>query len=299
MNLNDYIKKCKKIIELPYNKFNLDNYASILVKEYLNYDITFDKVKEDGPIKLMSGQHRNAIILNTKCTTSDKRKVYLVGKGVLFDSGGYDLKDDMKDMNTDMAGMAIAMAVASYINNPNVIAYCPVATNFIHNNGIIPCDQIKIGDKTVEVLNTDAEGRLILAEALSHLKPTKNDIIITIATLTGACAYAIGDKATAVLSPSDILAELYYKASLKTKELAWRLPLWEYLDKKLKKKVVPNILKDKCGTINAALFLKQFVKYPNNWIHLDIAYSSYDEDKRKATGEPIKTLVEFIKKLGV
>jgi len=244
----------------------------------------------------MSGQDENAgIICSNINDTSKKRNIYIVGKGILFDSGGYDLKHKMLGMKTDMAGMAISFAVSSYINSSKIVSFCPVATNFIHNNNIIPADYIKIGNKEVEITNTDAEGRLILAETLSQLPVEKNDIIITIATLTGACAYALGEKATAFMTPNEKLADDYYKASNKSKELAWRLPLWDYLQKNFNKKRIINSEKEKCGTIMAGMFIKQFVKYPNNWIHLDIAYSSYNDKTKKATGEPIKTLIEFIK----
>ena len=113
-------------------------------------------------------------------------------------------------MHGDKAGMVIALAVANYLKG-NVVGYCPVTTNFIQNSKITPGDILKIGNKRVVVNNTDAEGRLILAEAISTLNVSKEDIIITVATLTGACEYAI-DKATGVLSPSDKLAELFLTA---------------------------------------------------------------------------------------
>jgi leucyl aminopeptidase len=290
--LDKYIRGCKKLVDMPYNQLNIANYAETVVDVYGGY-AKFINTPEDKPIKLMSGDETFAGIL-ASYVGKGKRKIYLVGKGVLFDSGGYDLKDDMKTMKCDMAGMATAFAIASYFGRDDVVAYCPVATNFIHNNGITPGDYIKIGNKVVEVLNTDAEGRLILAEALSNLKVGKDDIVITIATLTGCCGYAIGDRATGVLTPSDKLAEDYL--SIKSKELAWRLPLWDYLQKDFDKKKIPNILKEKCGTTNAGMFLKQFIKYPKNWLHLDIAYSAYNDNTRKATGEPIDTIVKFIKK---
>ena len=162
---------------------------------------------------------------------------------------------------------------------------------------ITPGDYIKIGNKEVEITNTDAEGRLILAEALSQLPIKKNDIIITIATLTGAVAYALGEKATAFMTPTKEFTKKYKQASIKVHELAWRLPLWDYLQKEFNGKKIKNTSKQKCGTIMGGMFLKQFIKYPKNWIHLDIAYSAFDNKKNKATGEPIKTLIEFIKEL--
>lgn len=289
-NLNNVISIAKKLINLPYNKFNLDNYYSILIKEFGCLD--FFK-NPNLPTQLMSGNHSNAGIVKTP----GNGKIYIVGKGILFDSGGMDLKRGMVDMTGDKAGMIIALAVADYLKE-NIIAYCPVSTNFIHTSKIIPGDEIKIGKKIVKITNTDAEGRLILAEALSSLHPNKNDIIITIATLTGIVGYAIGDKATGVFSENNELLKKYAEASYEAQEYAWALPLWKYLQKQYyNKKIIDNSIKDiKAGATEGAMFIKQFVLYPHNWIHLDIAYSAFDKNK-KASGVPIKSLINFIKKL--
>jgi leucyl aminopeptidase len=227
-----------------------------------------------------------------------KKRIFIVGKGILFDSGGMDLKTrGMEDMTCDKAGMIIALSVANYLKG-NVIAFCPVTTNFINTSKIIPGDEIKIGKKIVKVTNTDAEGRLILAEALDNLRPTKNDIVITIATLTGIVSYAIGEKATGVFSPNLELLKKYSEASYEAKEYAWGLPLWDYLQKKYyNKRLIENsISKIKEGATQGALFIKQFVPYPENWIHLDIASSAFNE-KEKANGVPIRSLINFIRRL--
>jgi len=298
-NLNYYIKVCKKLIDRPYNKFNLGNYRGIMASEY-DTPVYSYPTKSDSPIKLMAGQHREAQIISTDYQFKhNKRRIILVGKGILFDSGGYNLKPKMVNMKSDMAGMAVSFAVASYFKKQNdVIAFCPVATNFLDGNQIIPGDEIKIGNKIVKITNTDAEGRLILAEALSELKVKPTDIVITVATLTGVVGYAIGDKATGVFSPNKRLANKYLEASKKAKELAWELPLWDYLQKHFDKKKIKNVQKINPGASMGAMFLKQFVRYPQNWLHLDIAYSAWDKKKEKATGEPIKSLVQFIERIG-
>ena len=301
--MKKYIKGYKQLVDMPYNQLNLDNYIEQIKKIYKTETILL-KTEENKPIKLMAGQHSQAGILHSLRIPlfhiPPKKKIWIVGKGILFDSGGYDLKNDMVTMKTDMAGMACAIGVENYINSSQVIAWCPVSTNFLHNNQIIPGDQIKIGKKIVEVTNTDAEGRLILAEGLSNLdsRVKPNDIVITIATLTGCVGYAVGKKATGVFSPNDKLVKAYLQASEETKELAWRLPLWDYIQKKYNKKIIKNS-DDKidAGATEGAMFVKQFVKYPKNWIHLDIASACYNEDKSKATGEPFKTLVKFVKGL--
>lgn len=296
MKVNDIIKRTKKIIDLPYNKFNLDNYEDVL---YKNKFLHIRKITPDKqPIKLMSGQHKKSGIIHTY-SNKKEGNIYLVGKGILFDSGGYDLKPrgQFANMKQDMAGMAIAIGVASYLKG-NVIAYCPVSTNFVHSSQIIPGDIISIGKKKVEVTNTDAEGRLILAEALSTLNVTSKDIIITIATLTGCVGSAVGKKATGMFTSNDKLAKLFLKSSEKVGELAWRLPLWDYLQKKYynKKKIQNSVKGITCGATEGAMFIKQFVKYPNQWIHLDCAFSAFSKEK-KANGVPIKSLINFIKKI--
>jgi len=295
--LNIYIKKCKQLIDMPYNQLNLLNYKSKILNNYSLKTLQFIDTNSKYPIKLMSGQDDNAGIISSVTKPNKKRNIYIIGKGILFDSGGYNLKSRMLGMKSDMAGMAIAFAVASYFKDDNIIAYCPVATNFLDGNQITPGDYIKIGKKEVEITNTDAEGRLILAEAITNLNASKNDIIITIATLTGACVYAVGEKATAFMTSTKEFTHKYKKASKKAGELAWRLPLWDYLQKDFDKKRIQNASKKKCGTIIGGMFIKQFIPNPKNWIHLDIASSAYDEKKNKATGEPIRSIINFIENI--
>jgi leucyl aminopeptidase len=297
--LNKIISVAKKLIDLPYNNFNLDNYFPIIYKSF--GELGFKNTEQNLPIKLMSGLHKNSGIVtyNQLCSPYRKKNIYIIGKGILFDSGGLDLKrHELNDMTNDKTGMIIALSVANYLKN-NVVAYCPITTNFINTSKIVPGDEIKIGKKIVKVINTDAEGRLILAEALSTLSITKSDIIITIATLTGDCAIAIDKKATAIFSPNDDLINKFIKASSEAKELCWRLPLWDYLQEKYyNKSLIKNSVEEiEAGTIEGALFIKQFVKYPENWIHLDIASSAFDDKTKKANGVPIKSLINFIRKI--
>lgn len=294
-NLNKVISTTKKLINLPYNKFSLENYFSILKKNNLN-PITID-TNQSLPIKLMSGGNFYSRIVTSNMKFNKEKKIYIVGKGILFDSGGLNLKHEMTDMTGDKAGMIIAMNVANYLKG-NVVAFCPVTTNILQTSGITPGDEIKIGKKIVKVTNTDAEGRLILAEAVQALHASKNDIIITIATLTGSCEIAIGSEATGVFADNEELLKLYAKAAYDAKELAWALPLWNYYQKKYyDKKIIENhnpLIK--AGATQGAMFIKQFVPYTNNWIHLDIASSAFGEDGT-ANGVPIKSLINFIGKI--
>jgi len=290
--LDKAIKTCNKIVDLPYNKFSLENYKEVLTK--YKYKCNFINSNENLPIKLMSGNHINAGIL-----TSGKGKIIVVGKGVLFDSGGLDLKPSdgtMCAMTDDKCGMLIALTLSKLFPD-KVRAFCPVSTNFIFNSKIIPGNIYKIGNHLVRVTDTDAEGRLLLIEAISDLSITKSDIIITIATLTGGCALAIGSKATAVMSDNEDLLKKYAEASFEAHELAWGLPMFDYMNDYYKKEPLKNWIKEfKGSTSQGGCFIKQFVKYPQNFIHLDIASSSFD-DNGKANGIPIKSLINFIRKL--
>lgn len=295
--LDKVIKTTKSLIDLPYNLFNLENYYSVLHDNKLN-PITIE-TQPNQPIKLMSGGNFYSKIVTSNMKYDKKPKIYIVGKGILFDSGGLDLKPpdgSMCAMTDDKAGMVIAMNVANYLKG-NVVAFCPVTTNFIYNSKITPGDIIPIGKHKVRVTDTDAEGRLILAEAISALDVSKDDIIISIATLTGGCPIAIGDKATAILSDNDDLLRKYAEASFEAKSLSWALPMFDYMNEYYKEEPIRNWIKEfKGSTCQGGTFIKQFCKYPNNFIHLDIAASAFGEDG-KANGQPIETLVKFIKKL--
>jgi leucyl aminopeptidase len=284
--IDKVIAQTKHLINLPYNYFNLENYFTVLRKYYDIYDVF---VNENKPIKLMSGNHRNAQIIK-----SGKGHIYIIGKGILFDSGGLDLKHKMYGMTSDKAGMLIGLAVAQLYPN-KVIAFCPVTTNFIQTSKITPGDVYQIGNKKVEVNNTDAEGRLILAEAISQLNVSENDIIITLATLTGCCEYAV-DKAVGVFAVNNTLAQKYIRASETAKEYAWQLPMFAYMQKFYKKQPFKNAEdKIKAGASEGAMFIRQFIKYPQNWLHLDIAPVVVKNNR--ATGIPIKSLINFIKEL--
>jgi leucyl aminopeptidase len=293
-SLNKVIEKAKYLINLRHNQFNLDNYRNTLENQ-LGTKFELMQAPILDCVRKMANLHCGAGFIY-KLGKSSKRQIYIVGKGILFDAGGLNIKREMSSMYNDKAGMIIACALSTYLPNINIV--CPVTTNFTHTSRLTPGDIVNIGEKKVEITDTDAEGRLIIAEALGTWKHNENDIIITLATLTGAVGYAIDSKATGVFSPNLELVKKYTKASTKANEYAWELPLWDYLEKKhYSKQPIKNYTKDiKAGATEGALFIKQFIKYPQNWLHLDIAYSAFDE-KQKANGVPIKSLVNFIESL--
>ena len=215
----------------------------------------------------------------------DSPTLALVGKGVTFDSGGLSIKPSasMEDMKADMTGAAVvaaAMQAVARLNLPvNLVGYLAFTENMTGGRAM------KLGDvltdrngKTVEVLNTDAEGRLILADALSFAVEKRPDRLIDLATLTGACVVALGTKVAGLFSNHDAFCQEFLEATRQTGERAWRLPLDEDFKEALKSHVadLKNVGGKWGGAITAAKFLEQFVG-TTPWIHLDIAGPSWAE----------------------
>lgn len=239
---------------------------------------------------------------------SEKHPV-LIGKGVLYDTGGLSLKptDGMLSMKCDMAGAATVLGaiktVAELGLKVNVTVLMPLTENSIGSKSY------KLGDvytsysgKTVEITNTDAEGRLILADAIAyaikHLKPTA---IVDLATLTGACVVALGDDISGLFCNEDRLAEELLQASEKTDELIWRMPVHDDYFESFKSEIADmiNSVGREAGAIKAALFLQAFAK-DVPWAHLDIAGPAYIPKPKhyhpmKGTGHGLRLLVEFLR----
>lgn len=243
-----------------------------------------------------------------KPATKTKKRIALVGKGVTFDSGGLSLKpaDYMMTMKCDMAGAADVLGVFSVIAliAPKVEVHGIFAAveNMPSGNALRPGDVIEMmNKKTVEVLNTDAEGRLILADALVYATRLKPDAIIDLATLTGACVVALGEEVTGVMSNTPALANAILSAASSAGENMWELPLEKKYRKLVKGDIadLKNIAGRWGGALTAGLFLQEFVE-KTPWAHLDIAgpafaerdYSSYE--KKGATGHGVRTLLKYL-----
>jgi leucyl aminopeptidase len=236
----------------------------------------------------------------------DAPAIALTGKGVTFDSGGLSLKDaaGMEHMKMDMAGAAAVFAcmraVAELDLPVNVVAAVPAVENMPGGSAIRPGDVLRHrGGKTSEVVNTDAEGRLILADALAYLAERKPALLVDVATLTGAAMVALGTDISAVIGSDRELVEAILRAAREEGEPAWELPLWTEYRRHLESAVadVKNVGPRWGGAINAALFLKEFVgDLP--WAHLDIAGTAFSEGNdlwpKGATGAPARTLVRLI-----
>jgi leucyl aminopeptidase len=238
-----------------------------------------------------------------------KKHIALVGKGITFDTGGLSLKpsDSMKTMKCDMGGaaavVATALAVAQLTPRVAVTAYAAMAENMPSGEAQRPSDVITIyGGKTVEVLNTDAEGRLVLADALVRAKEDEPDVIVDVATLTGAAIVALGTRVSGIMANDDEFAGQVHQAAQSAGEQMWPLPLPSDLREKLDSQIadIANIGDRQGGALQAGLFLKEFVDNDVTWAHLDIAGPAFNEGQpfgytpKGATGAAVRTLVRVI-----
>lgn len=250
-------------------------------------------------------------ILEYHCDDKNAPTLGFVGKGITFDSGGLSIKpaNSMETMKEDMAGAAAVISTMDVIGelkpNVNVIAIAPMAENLPSGNAIKPGDIVRFyNGKTAEIKNTDAEGRLILADALAYAVKNYNlDAIIDLATLTGACSYALGPFYAGMMSVHDAFVARVQKAADVTGDRVWRLPLDDDYKKAITTPVAdicntgsgnPKIM---AGTITASFFLKNFVD-DVPWIHLDIAGTAFDVPeisyyRSGATGYGVRLLVEL------
>ena len=238
--------------------------------------------------------------------------IVLAGKGVTFDSGGLNLKSSngIYEMHMDMSGAAsvihaVALAARLRIKKP-VIGLIPAVENMPGNNAYRPGDVLKsLSGKTIEVLDTDAEGRLILADALTYAKRFKPSVVIDVATLTGASLTALGLHASALLTRDDALAENISDIGESSGDYVWRLPLWDEYEERVKgtfadfKNVPGGSTSRHGGAIDGGMFLWQFAKELGcPWAHLDIAprMTSAPEDElaKGAAGAPVRLLLRFI-----
>lgn len=242
------------------------------------------------------------ILMQYKGAGKDKPIVF-VGKGITFDAGGISLKPgpSMDEMKFDMCGAASVMAtllVAAKLKlNVNVTVIVPACENLPSGAATRPGDIIESMDgKTIEVLNTDAEGRLILCDALTYARRFKPQVVIDVATLTGACVIALGHHRSAVMSRSDKLAQKITAAGIAADDRAWHMPVGEEYENQLKSNFADfaNIGGREGGAITAACFLSKFTT-GMNWAHVDIAGTAWKSGRSKgSTGRPVPMLSEFV-----
>ncbi len=249
----------------------------------------------DEPLRFIVARYDGA--------AKSRAPVVLVGKGITFDTGGISLKPgaEMDEMKFDMGGAASVLgtlrAVAELKPKLNLVCIIPACENMPSGNAVKPGDVVKsMSGQTIEILNTDAEGRLILCDALTYAERFKPAVVVDIATLTGACVIALGHHHSGLFTADDKVAAQMLAASAQGLDPCWRMPLDEEYDAGLKSNFadMATIGGRPGGAITAAMFLRRFTgKYP--WAHLDVAGTAWKSGSAKgATGRPVSLLTHFV-----
>ena len=243
------------------------------------------------------------IVARWQGAAKSQAPIVLVGKGITFDTGGISLKpgEAMDEMKYDMCGAASVLgtfkAIARMELPINVVGLIPTTENMPGGSAIKPGDIVtSMSGQTIEILNTDAEGRLILCDALTYAERFDPVAVVDIATLTGACIIALGNLTSGLLANDDALAAELLASGQAAGDKAWQLPLWDEYQDMLKSNFadIPNIGSKGAGTITAACFLARFTK-AYKWAHLDIAGTAWKSGADKgATGRPVPLLTRFL-----
>ncbi len=312
--LFEALKLTKDLINIPPSDSNPDYVEALTKRLYKELRHVSLKIFNAKDLKKMgcngilgvgkASMHEPRLIILNYAGGKKEAPIVLVGKCVTYDTGGLNIKtSSMRTMKQDLAGAATMLGALYFASKlglkKNIIVVIPVVENAINEKSYKPDDVLTMHNgKTVEVTNTDAEGRLILADALSyadeHFKPRA---MVDAATLTGACMYAVGDDIIAALSNNSDLLLALKKASSDVDEPLWELPLHEKYKKQFESSIadiVNNTKKLRCGTIEGGLFLQHFVSEKTPWCHLDIASVAFDENANLATGRGVRMMVEFL-----
>ncbi|TRZ65411.1 MAG: leucyl aminopeptidase [Rhodocyclaceae bacterium] len=264
-----------------------------------------EKLGMGSLLSVTRGSHQppKFIVLSHNGGKKGEKPVVLVGKGVTFDSGGISLKPgpEMDEMKYDMSGAASVLGTMKAISElslpSNVIGLIPTVENMPGGNASRPGDIVtSMSGQTIEILNTDAEGRLILCDALTYAERFEPACVVDIATLTGACVIALGHVASGMFANDDGLARDLLNAGQNAYDRAWRLPLWDDYQEQLKSPFadMANIGGRPAGTITAACFLSRFAK-KYHWAHLDVAGTAWKSGEKKgSTGRPVPLLTHFL-----
>jgi leucyl aminopeptidase len=248
------------------------------------------------------------IVLEYRGGRRGRAPVVLVGKGVTFDTGGISLKDPpaMDEMKFDMCGAATVLAAIDFAARAqlrlNVVGLVPACENMPDGRAVKPGDIVTSGSgQTVEILNTDAEGRLILCDALNYARRYSPDVVVDFATLTGACVVALGNHHSGVMANDDALARELVESGVRTDDRAWQLPLTEDYAEQLRSNFadMANVAGREGGAITAAAFLGKFTQ-GLRWAHMDIAGTAWTSGASKsATGRPLALVTDFLTRRAV
>lgn len=314
--LAEATKLARDMVNEPANYMTPSGMAEVAADLAKSYGLELEVLEREQMRKLGMGallgvtqgsrQPPKFIILRYQGGNSAQVDLALVGKGVTFDAGGISIKpsEGMLEMKGDMAGgaavMAAAVAIARLKPRLNIVALVPCAENLPGGEAFKPGDVLTaMNGKTIEIISTDAEGRLVLADALSYAGKLGARLIVDVATLTGSCHVALGDDCSGVFGNNQELVDKLIAASTVAGELMWQLPMYEQAKEQLKSEVadIKNVGGKWGGAITAAHFLAEFVGN-TPWVHLDIAGTSRSEKERGyivkgATGVAVRTLVNL------
>ncbi len=308
------VKLAKDLANMPPNICHPTYLAEQAEKIANEHDkVSYEALEESDMLELGMGafmavaqgseQPAKLIILNYQGGEADESPITLVGKGLTFDSGGISIKpgEAMDEMKYDMGGAAGvfgAFLAAVKLQLPiNIVMAVAAAENMPDGRACRPGDVVtSMSGQTIEILNTDAEGRLVLCDTLTYIEKYNPDVVIDVATLTGACVIALGAHASGLLSNHNPLAHDLLNAGETADDRAWRLPLWDEYQEQLNTNFadMANIGGRPAGTITAACFLSRYTK-KYQWAHLDIAGTAWRGGKEKgATGRPVSMLTQYM-----
>ena len=304
----------RELVNLPGNICTpryLAGEARKLARRHTNLSVSIldeRKMAELGMHSLLSvgnGSEQPSRLITMKYQgASPKSRPYcLVGKGITFDTGGISLKPGAKmdEMKFDMGGAASVFGTihaAALLKLPiNIVGVVAAAENMPSGRATKPGDVVtSLSGKTIEILNTDAEGRLVLCDALTYVSKFSPEEVVDIATLTGAIIVSLGQEATGIFSNDDHLADSLLEAGVRTHDRGWRFPIWEEYHRQLESPFadLANIGTGGAGSITAACFLAQFAE-DYKWAHLDIAGTAFKSSPKGATGRPVPMLVDYLR----
>ncbi|MEB3291982.1 MAG: leucyl aminopeptidase [Synechococcales bacterium] len=308
----------RELVAAPANYINPVTFAETVQQLAQDYGLEFELLEQEDCEKLGMGAFLGVaqasdlppkfVHLTYKPTGTPRKKLAIVGKGLTFDSGGLNLKvgaSSIEMMKTDMGGagatFGAAKAIAQLKPDVEVHFVSAITENMVSGKAIHPGDILTASNgKTIEINNTDAEGRLTLADALVFTEKLGVDAIVDLATLTGACVIALGNDIAGLWSPSDDLANQLLQAAERSGEALWRMPMEERYFESMKSPLadMKNTGARAGGAISAAVFLKQFVK-ETPWAHMDVAGPVWADKEHGyngvgATGYGVRTLVEWV-----
>jgi len=307
----------RDMVNEPANYMTPNHMAETAIRLAESYGLEVSVLEQEQMAELGMGallgvaqgsqQPPKFIVLHYRGSDSTETNVALVGKGITFDSGGISIKpsERLAEMKGDMSGGAAVMAAISAIAQLkpkiNVTAIVPATENLLSGNSLKPGDILTaMNGKTIEIISTDAEGRLILADALGYAKKLDAKFIVDVATLTGACRVALGEVCSGAFGNNQELVDKVIAAGTEAGELIWQMPMYDEYKEQNKSDVadIKNIGGRYGGAITAAKFLAEFIN-DTPWVHLDIAGTNLTEKERAhlvkgATGVPVRTLVNLV-----